>query len=353
MKLNTRDKLVTWFCNNYKTNVDIMKATNHFPDHRTDHSFHGEGSVWTHTMMVMTHIQCDNTLSDTDKQILLTVALLHDIGKPLSRQVKDDGEKFSFEGHEGLSVFLAIDILNSMEIEDDFYSNSMRIKILELISLHGTYILQTDTHMKMLQTRFRVADKEGAIRNVDENIFAQYPAKKVSSRKRVESEKELVILVGLPGSGKTTYCKNYLSNYFTISRDYEMLKYFERHNIGCSDNVSNNEIYNFVNQEEHIDIFNMEFNEFVDNISKKESKVVIDMTMLTFGKRRKILNRFSKFKAKCFVFLSGETNIKKINDKRWKSNAGLTKERFITLKKKFIMPLKEEGFEEVEIFLRD
>lgn len=351
MELNTRDKMVTWFCNNYKTHVDIMKATSHFPDHRTDHPFHGEGSIWTHTMMVMTHIQCDNTLSDIYKQILLTVALLHDIRKPLSRQVKDNGDKFSFEGHEGLSVFLSIDILKSMEIEDNFYSNSMRIKILELISLHGTSILQTDVHIKFLQTRFRVADKEGAIRNVDENMFAQYPTKKVSSREGVEDGKELIILVGLPGSGKTTYYINNYSDYFLISRDIEMIKYFEKHN--SSDNATNNEIYIFVNQEEHINIFNMEFNKFINQVTKEESKVVIDMTMLTFGKRRNILNRFSKFKAKCLVFLSGEEDIKKVNDERWKLNAGLTEERFITLKKKFIMPIKEEGFEEVNIFLKD
>ena len=48
----------------------------HFPDTETAHPFHGEGSVWTHTMMVMTNIDVSIDLDRDSKQILLTFNIL-------------------------------------------------------------------------------------------------------------------------------------------------------------------------------------------------------------------------------------------------------------------------------------
>jgi len=357
MKLNNRDKLVTWFCENYWQWVQAMKATNHFPEHRTDHPFHGEGSVWTHTMMVMTNIDCDENIEEEiineNKQILLTVALLHDIGKPLSRQVKEQGEKFSFEGHEGISYYKAIDILKSMEKVDDFYTNDRIFLILKLISVHGTHILfEENSRDWYLSNRFRKADKRGAVRNVDENIFAQYPKKKVSSRKHTLEDKELIICVGLPGSGKTTYIEENLKDYFVISRDKFMIEYYDSFTTNNSELVTGNTIYDFINHEDNIESFNKLFDNFINVVSKREDKVVIDMTMLTFGKRRSMLNKFSKHNANCVVFISGEKEINRVNRERETFDAGLTDSRLLTLKKKFIFPIEEEGFNDVRLRFR-
>ena len=169
----TRDNLVVWFCKTYPTVVKRLKEVSHFPEDRDEHPFHNEGSIWTHIMMVMTHIMCDFQLSDEHKNILLIVALFHDIGKPASLEVKYDEKKrfikHSFNGHEGISVFKALGYWDSLENEFDFYANSqIKLKVFELIGRHGTSIIQEDPEMLFLQKRFRIADKEGAIRNVDE-----------------------------------------------------------------------------------------------------------------------------------------------------------------------------------------
>ena len=358
MKLDNRDKLVTWFCQNYKSYVDDMKNCSHFPEHRTNHPFHGEGSVWTHTMMVMTHIHCDMELNVPDKQVLLTVALLHDVGKPASRQTKplgEDDHKFSFEGHEGLSTYTAIDILNSMEKEDNFYSNSTRKLILELISLHGTSILyEEDTLEYKLQHRFRLADKGGAIRNVDEDIFKQYPKRKVSNRRNVQDDKVLWLMVGMPGSGKTKYIEdNFDDTHYIISRDRYMDTFYYKRNPDSFGTETHNEIYAWINEEDNIVEFNAEFDLYINNAAKIHNKVVVDMTMLTAGKRRNILNRFSKFKANCVCILAGNKLINDVNDIRDTQDCGIPVERLKTLKKKLLIPIKEEGFERVIKILRN
>jgi len=350
--LDSRDKLITWFCQNNWQLVQTMKAANHFPEYRTDHPFHGEGSTWTHTMMVMVYVSCMD-ISEYNKRILLAVAMLHDIGKPRARIVKEFGDKFSFEGHEGLSTYMAIDILRSMEKVDNFYDNSTRKLIIELISLHGTDIKHKDPIKLELQTLFRLADKGGAVRNIDENIFAQYPVKKVAKR-NPQLEKHLIIMVGLPGSGKTTFIKNNKfkeDGYEIINRDDVMNKYYLLYHDTLPE--SYNEVYDWINQEEIIDNFNAYFDKIVNLSAKHFNKVVIDMTMLTFGKRRNMLNRFSKFIAKCYCLLSGYENIQYINDQRVIKEAGLTKNRLIELQKKFTIPIVEEGFESVNIILKD
>jgi hypothetical protein len=350
MKLDNRDTMVTWFCQNYKPLVDGMKEISHFPSHRTNHPFHGEGPVWTHVLMVMTHIQCDETLSSTNKQVLLTVGLLHDIGKVSAHQVKDDGEKYSFEGHEGLSFFKALDILDHMEKEDDFYSNFMKLTIARMVSLHGTGIIfdegSTDYY---LAHRFRKADKEGAIRNIDENIFAQYPKRKISSRAKVEKDKHVILMCGLPGSGKTTVVGEY-NGYYIVSRDNYMEKYYYLYNEKGLE--TSNDIYHWIYSEENLPNFNMDFDRYLNKVAKEQDKVIVDMTLLTAGKRRNMLNRFSKFNATCVCLLTGEKEFHRINDQRELEGSGLSKERFRELKKKFIFPIEAEGFEQIHVRTR-
>ena len=361
MKLNNRDKLVTWFCQNYPDNVQSMKDVSHFQKGRVNHPFHGEGEVWTHTMMVMTHLHCDTTLSPQDKQILLTVGMLHDIGKPGSIQIKDDpkiGTKYSFEGHEGLSTIMAIDILFSMEKEDDFYTNDIRKLILELISLHGTSSLCDESSYKFqLQKRFREADKGGAIRDVDEDIFNQYPKRKVSNRNRAQEDKSLIILIGMPGSGKTVYIRNNIDNkYFKISRDDEMERFYFKYNMldQGSEPLTHNYIYTWINQNKiRLFMFNSYFEECLNKASREQDHVIIDMTMLTAGKRRKILNVYSKFTAHAVCFLKGEISMNDVNYNRISLGRTIVDEQINRLKKKFMMPVKEEGFETLEIILLD
>ena len=345
----TRDKLVVWFCKTYPAVVKRLKEVSHFPEDRVNHPFHGEGPIWTHIMMVMTHIMCDEYLTKDDKNILLVVALFHDVGKPAALEVKHDDKndmtKHSFNGHEGISVFKALDYYNTMEKEFDFYANSdVKLKIFELIGRHGTSIIQENYEMKFLQKRFRIADKEGAIRNVDEDMFAQYPKLKLAKKGTDVDGKELIILCGPQGSGKSTYARSIENKFdwYILSRDDEIMKFCEAY-----EDVNNyNDAWKFLYaDEDRLQNFNEYFDRLIIDVSKCQQKVIIDMMMLTVGGRRKMLNVFSKFNKKCIVFLSPISELIVRNEEREKE---LSNDKLYGSIRKFTWPLKEEGFSSVE-----
>lgn len=348
-KLDTRDTMVNWFCKAYPDLVQRMKETNHAFD-PTDHPYHLEDSVWTHTLMVMTYIECR-----TFGQVLLTVGMLHDIGKCDSRTLGEKAGKgrYSFNGHEGLSTMYSIDILNSMEKEDNFYSNDIKKLILQLISLHGIDL--NDGSLLCRQHRlFREADKFGAVRNVDENIFSQYGERKFSSRKEVQDDKTLILLSGLPGSGKSTLAESEFKDYFIISRDRELEKFYnikhlftDKYNKGDY-NTKFNWVYD---NEDRLNEFNQSFDKLLVYASKNYNKVVIDMTLLAMGKRRGILNIFKKHQANIILNLVGMDELKNINNLR---GGKRTRDyKFNVMAQKFTVPIVDEGFNSVIINLRD
>ena len=63
--------------------------------------YHLESDTWSHTMMVFSH-----SLNDNVKIELQVAALLHDIGKPLSKSIEDN--RTFYRGHEGISTYLAL-----------------------------------------------------------------------------------------------------------------------------------------------------------------------------------------------------------------------------------------------------
>jgi len=86
-----------------------------------DSTYHSEGDVWIHTLMVMDFAQ-----SKTLQQL---TALLHDIGKPPTRSVV--GERVKFLNHETQSVELAEIFLKKWK-----FPSLLTREVLKLIALH-------------------------------------------------------------------------------------------------------------------------------------------------------------------------------------------------------------------------
>jgi hypothetical protein len=375
---NLRDILVIWFINNEPRLYKKMLKSKHYAKRNIPNPFHGEGSIWTHTMMVMTWItnkyfnlfKQQNHLYYQDKEkfiILLISALLHDIGKVFVETRMEEEElkplRNSFKGHEGVSFFKAIEILE--KIKEDFpilfelYNSNkdiyyMQKMILTIVGTHGMAIQTEDKYIKKIKEEFREADKFGAIRSVDEDIFSQYDKQNFASSKHIEkeSEKELVFVVGLPCSGKTKFINTNFPNHSIISRDEAMLEFY---NIENNTNYpeSDNIVYFFINdpidvEKQKLKKFNAFFEEKILEYKDKE-KIAIDMTMLSLSSRRKFLNVFNKHNRKCFLLIPNEKIIKERNNKRKKDvySKYISKERLLKSKRRFSMPLIEEGFEEI------
>ena len=161
----TINELVYWFQCEFTDLANDMKGSQHCVASNEPNPYHIEDHVWTHTMMV-----CMQAESGFGDKINLIAALLHDIGKPLSREVipfeakkpihtesneirnkgKNDGKpsglqkvvpksglKTHFRGHEGLSFYKSIDPLKQL-LEFGVINQTEMNNILTIISMHGT-----------------------------------------------------------------------------------------------------------------------------------------------------------------------------------------------------------------------
>jgi len=131
-------EILTWFYKNYGNLVQDMKNANHSISNDIISPYHAEGDVWSHVMMAYSHIPINRLTSEegilNDIELRLAV-LLHDIGKPRCLKMSTDGERNSFTGHESLSTFLSIDILDKFKKE---INNEINIsKIVHAINFHN------------------------------------------------------------------------------------------------------------------------------------------------------------------------------------------------------------------------
>jgi len=105
--------------------------------------YHPEGDVWTHTMMLLEHL--DRGSSAT----LAWGMLLHDVGKPATFTPPDPakpGDRIRFNGHVEVGVAVARTILNRLR-----FSNEDAAQILALVKHH----MQFGDVMKMKQSTLK------------------------------------------------------------------------------------------------------------------------------------------------------------------------------------------------------
>lgn len=356
--LITRDLLVTWFIKNYKDlTIEMMKA-----DHTVDLDFpniwHGEGTVWTHTMMVMTWIEAQkDKLKNEDYIVLITSAMLHDTGKPQCLETmpasNDKPIRNSFKGHEGVSSFIVVGVLKDLKTYfPEIYTDEIIEKIIKLVSLHGTFV-EESSEMRFLQMKFREADKFGAIRNTDEGLFSQYEPRKFLKKGPGKFKNKLFMLIGLPNSGKSTLREKIVSENpetIVISRD-DLLEVFYKEKTNEINTY--NVMYKYIHDDKEIlNEFDTRFEKFIQDTSKQDIPVIIDMTMLSLSTRRKMISKFSNHKKEAFVVMTDNNTLFNRNIKRYQETKKFISTVVINnMMTSFTYPVLEEGFENINLII--
>lgn len=348
----TRDILVTWFIKNYPKYYKEMSLTYH--EVSSDHMspYHGEGSVWTHTMMVMTAASIKNFGTE-----VLTAALLHDIGKPTAKEyieeTPDKHARHRFSGHEGISTFKAIGVLQQLRRDfPEHYTADSIETIIRLISLHGVSLTELKDPLLPLRSELMHCDRTGAVRVLSDEQEDHYPPRKFLKHPKKVEGKELIMMIGLPCSGKSTYVEENLSGYTVVSRDNFLFELYKNTFNSEGELTSYNDVYNFLHSSEYRrQVVTQEFDKYVHQMSKTSDKVIIDMTMTSLKSRRKMLATFSKHSAKAVVLMPSMQEIYGRNAAR--EGKYIPEEVFTNMSKAFVYPVLDEGFTDIKLILKE
>lgn len=344
-----KTNILKWFKENYNDLYEALKITKHSHSNGNVNPFHEEDDVFSHSMLVLDLVE--NNINQ------IFAALLHDIGKIYTRYEKKSG-KVSFRNHENVSMVKSIDILNNASHVFDID----KLLVLKLIAWHGTlwnkipieerlktinrcYGHQYDFFNQLI--KFVEADAYG--RNMSESI-SETELKFIDSQfaflhnyipfntqaYKTKRPLNLIVLIGLSGSGKSTYVKKLDGEFSIVSVD----NYFYKRKMK----------YDFINYNRNIKkAYSLTIQEMMQYVLE-EKNVVIDMTNLSKKSRRRKTSKFpiSKYNHKAIVFLTGEQQISlNLRNRKYKQ---LNNDILFKQMKQFELPNFDE-FDEIKYIL--
>ncbi len=369
MLLDTKHfEIVKWFQLNFPELTKDMHDCSHHYDEDNLNAYHLEGDIFTHTMMVYKTAE----LLSKDNDLVKWSTLLHDTGKPLSKEILDDKKKCRFIGHEGISAHIAVDILNKTDI-----SITDKIKIFKLVAMHGDLFhhIKSDGTIKDDILKVFMGEKE-LLANLVHQVRADslgrfYEDDKLSNTlfthnlpehfapvidklsngldTVVNNDKpELIILVGAPCSEKSSTRNKLLidnPDLVIISRDDLIESFAKKINLDYS------ETFKFLmdNKDIEVDEISNIIEALKTDIIKNNKSVLIDMTSMSKKSRRKWINSFPKHNAKCILFIRGYDELLKCNKKReLETGKKISKNVILNMLKSFALPMYSEGFTSID-----
>lgn len=334
---------------------DLEQATHHF-DAESLSPHHLEGNVFGHTNMVL--LMAEHYNENLNVRIS---ALCHDLGKPMSITRVEDKKRVRMFNHESLSVYLALDYLNTLDL-----SSEDKIRICQLIALH-TYLykeMREDGYEQRVISKFageqelfydilsltrsdalgRFAENEDRSPFFDPHqTFSSilYGINPVIYPR--ETQGEAIVLIGPPMSGKSSWIKKNTSSHLILSRDEVIME------MGKGKSYS--EAYKSVDQ----DKVNAEYDSRRKLAMRSGKDLVFDMCNMSEKDRRRNLNGLPKqMKRKAVVFLTGYNTLLERNEKRTKEEGKhIPHYVLVNMMGKFAVPLRSEGFDEIEYVFED
>jgi len=276
-----------------------------------------------------------------------------------------------FLGHEGISAFMVIDILNKTDL-----STEDKIKIFQLIALHGSlfHYIKTDgtikadinktfegngklledlTHQVRADSFGRWADIEKVsdhdllfVQRLPEHFVPFYSSLGEGVCREVKPH-NLTLLVGPPCSFKSTWVEKNKGDAVVISRDALV------ESVGVKYGINNySDAFSFLLKNPEIE--EKEVTNAMQNMGqtarKNKQSVIIDMTNMSKKSRKKWLNQFEKdYNKKVVLFLTGYDVLVECNAKRGKETGKKINEPIVlNMVRSFSLPMYGEGIDSIE-----
>ena len=315
-----------WTINNTSNWEDLYKRFSWIQDMKgvlQDDIFHAEGDVATHTQMVLEELLALDSYQQLSKQnqaILVAAALLHDVEKRSTTVLEDNG-RITAKGHAKRGAFTARSILY-IDHDCPFV---IKESISKLVQYHGLPLwffdkknpekaviqasLEVDTHLLSIlaeaDVRGRICpDKLEMLHRVEwfrnfckeQQCFGKprafgstfgrylYFQKEQVALDYIPYEKknfEVIILSGLPGTGKDTFIKKQFADVPVVSID--ALR--RQHKIAPTDKKKNGQMVQLAKEQARIHL-------------RKEQTFIWNATNITKMMRQQLIDLFQAYGAK-------------------------------------------------------
>lgn len=159
--------------------------------------------------------------------------------------------------------------------------------------------------------------------------------------KDIDLKPKFVMLIGLVGSGKSTWTKKFLSehpDYIVASSDDIIDKYAQR------DGITYTEAF-----PKYIKQAAVEFNAILQNALKNRNNVIVDRTNLTKNVRRKILSNVpSDYKKTAVTFTVPRDEInRRLLQREYEIGKSIPKDVVDSMERSYEEPSVDEGFSEI------
>jgi hypothetical protein len=148
----------------------------------------------------------------------------------------------------------------------------------------------------------------------------------------------VILLVGPPLSGKTTWINNNFPDTYVISRDEIVMEVFGSRNY--------NDAFRNVNQKDVDKVLRQR----ISDAAKSGNNVIVDMTNISPKRRRSTLSNFSKDYSKVavvFPTLSDNDYLFRNNQRMIKENKSISLSIIKDMISNYVPPSLEEGFNEI------
>ncbi len=333
-------EILNYFVNNYPDKVQLMKDTDHgYKEGDVQHlnPFHGEGDVWTHTLMVYNFCK-----TKTGK----IAALLHDLGKCYTRYHDVEKGRVSFHGHAGVSTVMATGILKSMELDGMISNNDVHSIILAINFHQSHFSYQGKTYDKFMKdiglasyydaksvlNELFYADCKGRIGRMfepidmfadDSGIDGNYWGADLEKLAEDAQKPWIEILIGLPGSGKSRYVDRLLNPTAQLDFDPHCILVGTKATIISRDAFveergkgrSYDKKWASLSDTDQKQIDKDVIKQFQAAVKKKEN-IIVDMTNLSRKSRRKWFNGVKNYEIRYKRFMCGWEQLLSNNKER-------------------------------------